>query len=250
MKITINPAYTAYEEFIRQIPAGNYRREHVFRKHRNVVEKVLWNGKPFVIKKFKRPTIANCVIYTWFRKSKPRRAYENALHLLNNGIGTALPVAYIERKKWGFFHTGYFISEFVPHPTLEELDEKSLTEAELNRLKMEAIKFTLEMHRKKILPIDYNRSNIFYHMEDGAYKFSVIDINRMKTGKVPELKDAMKSIGRLNIPIEDYKTLIGEYYAPERGFDADKCYFMMLYTKFRYDWVRSLKSVLFPWTKR
>jgi hypothetical protein len=38
-------------------------------------------------------------------------------------IGTAEPIAYIERKKNGLFHTGYFVSKFAPYPLMSSLTE-------------------------------------------------------------------------------------------------------------------------------
>ena len=110
MKVHIHPHYAAYESYIRAIPSEEYEREEVYCNRRNTVERVRFGDKDFVIKKYKRPALINCLIYTWFRKSKAQRAFEYAELFLQRGIETAPPVAYIEIKKNGFFHTGYFIS--------------------------------------------------------------------------------------------------------------------------------------------
>ena len=39
-----------------------------------------------LIKKYKRPALINCLIYTWFRKSKAQRAFEYAELFLQRGI--------------------------------------------------------------------------------------------------------------------------------------------------------------------
>ena len=115
MKVHIHPHYAAYESYIRAIPSEEYEREEVYCNRRNTVERVRFGDKDFVIKKYKRPALINCLIYTWFRKSKAQRAFEYAELFLQRGIETAPPVAYIEIKKNGFFHTGYFISEYLPY---------------------------------------------------------------------------------------------------------------------------------------
>ena len=96
MKVHIHPHYAAYESYIRAIPSEEYEREEVYCNRRNTVERVRFGDKDFVIKKYKRPALINCLIYTWFRKSKAQRAFEYAELFLQRGIETAPPVAYIE----------------------------------------------------------------------------------------------------------------------------------------------------------
>ena len=78
MKVHIHPHYAAYESYIRAIPSEEYEREEVYCNRRNTVERVRFGDKDFVIKKYKRPALINCLIYTWFRKSKAQRAFEYA----------------------------------------------------------------------------------------------------------------------------------------------------------------------------
>ena len=93
MKVHIHPHYAAYESYIRAIPSEEYEREEVYCNRRNTVERVRFGDKDFVIKKYKRPALINCLIYTWFRKSKAQRAFEYAELFLQRGIETAPPVA-------------------------------------------------------------------------------------------------------------------------------------------------------------
>ena len=102
MKVHIHPHYAAYESYIRAIPSEEYEREEVYCNRRNTVERVRFGDKDFVIKKYKKTCLINCLIYTWFRKSKAQRAFEYAELFLQRGIETAPPVAYIEIKKNGF----------------------------------------------------------------------------------------------------------------------------------------------------
>lgn len=243
MKIKIHPDYLPFRQWIEQVPNGEYHTETTFCKNRNTVEKVNWAGRPFVVKRYKRPTLANCVIYTWFRKTKARRAYENALHLLGNGIETARPVAYIEQRKWGFFHTGYFVSEYLDYPLVAHIQQDRLDAEEQALLKKDLIEFTLDLHRKRILPLDYNRGNIFYHKDNAHYRFALIDINRMRIGKLPDIKESMQAFGQLHFDIADYKEYVGDY-ARKRGFDLNKSFFFVLYSQLRWQWVHDLKKAL------
>ena len=162
MKVHIHPHYAAYESYIRAIPSEEYEREEVYCNRRNTVERVRFGDKDFVIKKYKRPALINCLIYTWFRKSKAQRAFEYAELFLQRGIETAPPVAYIEIKKNGFFHTGYFISEYLPYPLVTDMFGTEMEEEEKKRLRHDLVDFTLQLHLNKVLPLDYNPKNIFY----------------------------------------------------------------------------------------
>ena len=64
MKVHIHPHYAAYESYIRAIPSEEYEREEVYCNRRNTVERVRFGDKDFVIKKYKRPALINCLIYT------------------------------------------------------------------------------------------------------------------------------------------------------------------------------------------
>ena len=180
MRVVVNPKYAYLTEFIQSIPKQEYECDLVFRDYRNVLQKVTVDGTAMVIKRYKRPTIANCFIYSYFRTNKAKRSYEYAFRLEEMGFATAEPIAYIEIKKNGFFHTGYFISSFLSHPLLDTINEYDA------ETKTEIIKdfaaYTADLNEKGIVHYDYNLSNIFFYKEDGKsnYQFALIDINRMR----------------------------------------------------------------------
>ena len=229
MKVHIHPHYAAYESYIRAIPSEEYEREEVYCNRRNTVERVRFGDKDFVIKKYKRPALINCLIYTWFRKSKAQRAFEYAELFLQRGIETAPPVAYIEIKKNGFFHTGYFISEYLPYPLVTDMFGTEMEEEEKKRLRHDLVDFTLQLHLNKVLPLDYNPKNIFYRKTNGKYHFALIDINRLKLGKVPGIRMSMNAFSQLGIPADDFMKII-PLYAEQRGFDIEECIFFTLFS--------------------
>ena len=229
MRIHIHPDYEFLRPEIKQIVSGRYSVDKVFCNKRNVVEKITIADKKFVLKRYKRPTIANCVIYTLFRKSKARRAYEYALRLLKNGVNTPFPVAYIEEKRYGFFHTGYLLTEYMNLPTLAQIKVEELPFEQLHRLEHDLISFTIQLQEKRILPLDYNPSNIFYSYDDaeGCFSFALTDINRMRFGRIPWSRDAMRSFEQFGITTDKlYHFLLG--YAIERNVDIDLCMYEFL----------------------
>lgn len=83
-------------------------------KGRNCIKIMEIAGKKFVVKRFGRITLANRVIYRCFRKSKARRAFDNANTLRKKGIHTPMPVGYLEINDRLTLRTSYFVSEYQP----------------------------------------------------------------------------------------------------------------------------------------
>ena len=67
---------------------------------RNIIKLFDLNDKTINIKSFKIPNLINKVAYKYFRKSKARRSFEYATILLDKGIGTPQPFAYLENFNW------------------------------------------------------------------------------------------------------------------------------------------------------
>ena len=57
----------------------------------------------------------NRVAYSWFRKSKASRAYENAVRISQLGFDTPAPIAYLETYTNGLLHDTYFVSLQCPY---------------------------------------------------------------------------------------------------------------------------------------
>lgn len=192
MKVFVNPKYAEMREEIVGIPQGSYETVKVFRNERNTVELIKLHGEDVVMKRYKRPTLFNCFVYTFLRHSKARRSYDNAFLLKDNGFETAEPIAYIEKKKWGFFHTGWYLSRYLKYPDAREyyatLDGKEAREDFGTAL----LTFANSLFRHNIIYKDYNPGNILVHHEDGKYHFALVDINRMKVGK-PTIYREMKA---------------------------------------------------------
>ena len=201
MNKIINPQYKHLEAQLIDIANGNYTPAHVYCNKRNVVEKVMIDGRPYVVKKFKRPSLINRVAYL-VRKSKARRAYEYALQLLENGVSTPVPVAYFETHKCGLYDKACFISEYAPHKLLETVYTDDIPAEKRDEILLAFLNFLSGLHAKGIIPMDLNAGNVFYKEKDGKYEFSLIDINRMKFGATPAEDDSMRSLEQCFYPME------------------------------------------------
>ncbi len=245
MKIHIHKKYQSLTEEFKKIPNEKYKVLHTFCNMRNTVELAEISTQTFVIKKYKVPNFANRIAYTFFRRSKAQRAYDNALKILRCGVCTPFPVAYIEIKKGKLFHTGYFVSEYLNLPTLENFVVENPDRDMLLQLKLDFTEFTISLHQKGILPLDYNPKNIFYYRDtaENRYKFALTDINRAKFGKISRYKDTMYSFEQLGIPAEHLYNALKEY-TTRQELDMEASLFMILYFRIKKRVKRFIKRKL------
>ena len=68
--------------------------------------------------------------------------------------------------------------------------------------------------------LDYSPGNILWDKDDKGYHFAVVDINRMRFGKV-NIKDGCAALRRLWGP-KRFIELIARRYADARGYDENE----------------------------
>jgi hypothetical protein len=242
MKSVIHPDYAPLSNELAELIQGHYTPEKTFCNKRNTVELVNVAGKPMVMKRYKKANLLTGIIYTLFRKSKARRAYEHALLLLNAGIATPKPIAYAEKRCCGIFHYGYFISEYCTLPSVESEFYAPEADRQEHQKMAEALsRYTLELHQKGFIPLDYNTTNILFEKVNGEYRFTLIDINRMKFRANPGIKDAMRSFFQLGTYPTDYFSLLG-YYVNQRGFDFEESLFNVIRHRHHQTRLRKFKK--------
>ena len=234
MKVVIDGRYKFLEDDIMNVVQGNYVPDEIICNSRNVVEKITLQGVELVVKRYKRPNLINRFVYTFLRKTKARRAYEYALRLLAMEIDTPRPVAYVELSRKGLFQTGYFFSLHMPYELMRDAYTGSIADSEKRMLTKQFMDFTLSMHEKGVLPMDFNSSNIFYRYDEAAekYCFALTDINRMRFGKVPSTSAVMRSFEQFGLPVEGlYKLAV--YYCAQKGIDVEYAVFVFLFHRMK-----------------
>lgn len=220
--VHIHPDFASYAEFIHAVPAHEYPVDLVFCNQRNVVELTHIGNTQLVVKKYRTPIWVNRVAYTFFRKSKAQRAYENAQLLSDLDIRTAAPVAYIIQESGGLIRETWFISLYIPHVPLINFCQDPENRDQLDALWKELGQFMLHAHLNGIFFPDNNGGNILVSQTPLGLQLSVVDINRLRRGKVPSLEEAMQSFEQLGL---DEYTLLSplSYYAQARQFDWERC---------------------------
>jgi serine/threonine protein kinase len=247
IKVCINDDYKQYASRINAIFSGEYTSDEVYCNGRNRVEKVTIDGHPFVVKRFVRVTWINRIIYGLFRKTKAERSYVYAQRLLERGIETPTPVAYADCKSFGIYRTSYYISEYVPHPSLKELydahREHKMSDADYEELQREFVDFTSNLHKSQIVHKDYNPGNILVHHEADGYHFMLIDINRMSFKGTPGIKTSMTVFDRFGIDINNMRDILPRY-ANERNFDLEDCIMFAMLSRHKRKTEHRIKNII------
>ena len=190
MKVLIHPDYEALRDFLLQLPnrmdsEGTY----------------IYGGRRNLIKSFVAPdgTVLN----------------------VKRGIETPQAVAYIEYRHCGLIGLSYFISLQCPYR--HRLYEVSEAQPELYEpLALALARFTAHMHQQEVYHCDYSPGNILWDRDDdGTFRFSIVDINRMRFGAVSE-QLGCECFRRLWGPKAFFRILAREY-ARLRGFSPDDC---------------------------
>lgn len=171
-------------------------------------------------KRYCVPHLVNRIVYsTGIRQPKGLRAFSYPARLLERGIDTPEPIAYIEERHCGLLGLSYFVSVQSPlgHTLYEMGDAREGTYEAL----AEALgQFTATMHEQEVLHLDYSPGNILWDKDEQGYHFAIVDINRMRFGKV-DIKDGCAALRRLWGP-KRFIELIARSYAAARGFDEQQ----------------------------
>ena len=219
MKLVINPDYAALTDFIRNLPE-NFDHEGVtIYKARNEIKVIQAGNVQLNVKRYKVPHIINRFAYSYLREPKAVRAYQYAFRLLEKGIDTPVPVAYILFYEGGMLATSYFISLQMPGDTLYNAGREPLAG---NEALFTALgDYTAQLHQAGVYHRDFSPGNILYRKEDAGYHFSLLDINRMEFGSV-SLKKGCENFARL-WGSDKAIDLTVHQYAKSMHYDADQC---------------------------
>lgn len=183
MKIVVNPTYEHLRKFIESVPDTFEREGRIIYSGRNLIKVMEVDGVEINVKRYGIPALANRIVYSFFRTPKGKRAFEYPQMLLQKGVETPVPIAYIEERKCGLINYSYFISMQSPY----QRNFYEFGNADVERCKDVIIAFaqyTANLHQAGIMHRDYSPGNILFDQIDGEYHFMLVDINRMTFGEI------------------------------------------------------------------
>ncbi|MDD4921121.1 MAG: lipopolysaccharide kinase InaA family protein [Bacteroidales bacterium] len=235
MNMVINPEFQFLEAFLKRLPECFYSEGETIYKARNEIKIFKVDGLVLNVKSYRKPIFFNRVVYTFFRRSKSRRAFDHALELAVRGFDTPKPVAYIEQRNGGLLDQSYFVSLQFPYTRMfrEFADHSDVTGREDI---LEAFGFYVAaLHQAGILHLDLSPGNILFEKEETGIHFCLVDINRMNFQTINQ-EVGCKNFERLRGNTAFFRILANSY-AKACGYDADTCFERILYYN-----ARSVKS--------
>ena len=79
IKYKLNSYYKSCEDFLLNIKKYFQKNSNTIHKARNELKVIKYKDLQTVVKAFKIPNIVNQIVYAYFRDSKAKKSYENAL---------------------------------------------------------------------------------------------------------------------------------------------------------------------------
>ena len=195
-----NPQYHAFADFSKKVPSIFQTEGTLIHNARNQIKVFTVNGQKVNVKKYCIPPILNRILYSLgWRTPKAKATYENAQKILAKGFLTPQPYGYILEKNGGLLDFSYFISEQIDG--WETVGYRTHTDDFIKAL----ARFTVDLHEKGLLHVDYTPNNILFTCQNGQYTFSLVDINRFHfyNGPIP-VKNALENLMK---PFHDDKQL-------------------------------------------
>ncbi|HET9570438.1 MAG TPA: lipopolysaccharide kinase InaA family protein [Bacteroidales bacterium] len=221
MKLVINPNFKELEAALLKLPILFEHEGHVLYKSRNELRTIDLPGLTINVKRYQKPILMNRIAYSFFRKSKARRAYEYALILREKGFDTPEPIAYLEFKSLGLLHYSYFVATHLhDFRMIREFADGSEIEGREDIIESLGV-FIAKLHQAGILHLDLSVGNILFQKVDQKIHFWLVDLNRMRFCEIDQ-KKGCKNFERLR-GSKAFFEVLSRAYANERGFDPAEC---------------------------
>jgi tRNA A-37 threonylcarbamoyl transferase component Bud32 len=221
MSLVVNPDFLSLEPFLQSLPECFDREGMTVYKGRNEIKIFEREGLLLNVKSYRKPILLNRIAYTFFRKSKARRAYENALEVMARGFETPVPVAYLEQQSGGLLEKSWFVSLHCPYTRmLREFADNSDVSGREDILQALGA-YVAGLHRSGILHLDLSIGNILFEKDETGIRFSLVDINRMRFCSIDQ-ELGCRNFERLR-GNADFFRVLAHSYAAARGFDPESC---------------------------
>ena len=208
--VIIHPEFERYKQDILNIPSRFEHEGKTIAKERNVIKILSMGGIDLNVKSFKIPHIINRIAYAYIRPSKAERSYKYANLLLEKGVNTPQPVAYIIRRNLLGINRSYYISRQEKFD-FEFRALRTMDQPDLEKILREFTRFTYHFHCQGIYFIDHSPGNTLIRKEGDHYVFSLVDLNRIKFMDIDPMT-GLHNFYRLNAT-DDMIDIIADEYA-------------------------------------
>ncbi len=163
-----------------------------------------------VIKEFRTQGVDK--LKSFFQASKAQRAWRGSLALVEAGLGTPLPVAYLEKRPGSFLEQSYFLAEYVSDVAEIRVLFQELTSDALEHLLEQLARYLSRCAEAGIDHRDLSDGNLLVRKSpDGQNQFFLLDTNRIRCKNRIGTLRGIKSLIRLGIPRNNQKTFLAHY---------------------------------------
>lgn len=231
--LILNPDFNIIRPFANNLHATFMHFGKVIKSGRNELRIFNVQGQTYCVKSFGKPTWANQIIYSFFRKGKAERSYLYAQRLLSMGVSTPQPVGFLNiYNRWRIMTHSYYISVYEPPAfRMSEVLADKVEHKEVI-LKDFAAFVAHQLHTNGIYHKDFNGNNILVYPQGNlGHHFSLVDLNRIKFRKRIGPRSALiniKGICADPIPLAQ----LSGYYARERHIDPNQTMFEIMTIKY------------------
>lgn len=178
-----------------------------------------------------------------FVAGKAFKAWRGGTALLQGGILTPLPLAYLERRKSLFLDQGFFLTERIKEAEEIRFLFRNLSSKELNQLLEALASYLSHCHKKGIFHRDLSDGNILVKKDpSGKFLFYLIDTNRIRQKQRIGLFRGVKNLIRLGIPSDSQRFFLKHYLKAARV--RRHLWFWYRVNKAAYTWYVELKKKL------
>ena len=210
-KIEIYKDSICFQDFLLNIKDYFKNNSNTIHKARNELKVIEHKDIQTVVKAFKVPNIVNQIVYAYFRDSKAKKSYQNAIKLKELNINTPNPIGYIEFYRNFLFKESFFISEKLDYlfTIREPLRNNNLKDRE--EIIKKFVAFTYNLHKNCVYHKDYSAGNILvFKNEKDEYDFSLVDINRMEFKPI-DLELGLDNFAKLWLDSDNLQIIAKEY---------------------------------------
>ena len=243
-KIVINDQFENIRAYVESIPFRNENLGEAIYSARNTIYRNDECGIDLTIKSFKIPHLFNRFIYTFFRKSKAQRSYEYATKLLEMGINTPQPIAYIETFSSGLLSRSYYVCRMIDSANNVRHWE---TSPDRDKIIEGTARMMALLHCNYVWQRDFTPGNILY---DNDWNFYLIDINRMQFD-VTSKRKLMSNFSGIHDESPEEIGKLARKYAQLTGNDIDNVtaeavalnhkFWIKRYRKWKFkDWLKGM----------
>ncbi|NIM91266.1 MAG: hypothetical protein GTO17_09995 [Candidatus Aminicenantes bacterium] len=168
-----------------------------------------------VLKEFKSRGVNK--LKSLFLPSKALRAWKGAVNLIERGIDTPFPIAFLEKRKRGFLEQSFYLAEKIEEAEeIRSLFLKSSPE-KLKPLLTGLADHLSVYHQKGVLHRDLSDGNILVKEDEkGKTRFYFLDTNRIRFPRKISLLKRVKNLIRLGVPLPFQSFFLKQYLGEDR----------------------------------